>query len=75
MAKTIPTQKQLFQTKFSELFANYNKGTADWARQFVVAICWVGYWTAAFFAVALFIPAVIVKAAKIAYKVTKEGRA
>lgn len=70
----LKTQTQ-FKNRFSELFANFDKGTNQYGRQFVVAVCWVGYYTAAFFAVVLFVPAVLLKAAKLAVKVTKEGRA
>lgn len=75
MVTTTKTQKNQFKTMFSELFANYDKGTSQYGRKFVVAVCWVGYYTAAFLAVLLFVPGLLFKAAKTAYRVTKEGRA
>lgn len=75
MGKTTQTPKNQFKTMFSELFANYDKGTSQYGRKFVVAVCWVGYYTAAFLAVLLFVPGLLFKAAKTAYRVTKEGRA
>jgi hypothetical protein len=75
MVQTTKTQKHQFKTMFSELFANYDKGTSQYGRKFVVAVCWVGYYTAAFLAVLLFVPGLLFKAAKTAYRVTKEGRA
>lgn len=75
MVTTTKTQKHQFKTMFSELFANYDKGTSQYGRKFVVAVCWVGYYTAAFLAVLLFVPGLLYKAAKTAYRVTKEGRA
>ena len=74
MGNTNKTQTE-FKNRFSELFANFEKGTSQYGRQFVVAVCWVGYYTAAFFAVVLFVPGLVFKAAKIAAKVLKEGRA
>ena len=73
MAST-KTQTQ-FKTRFSELFSNYNQGTSQYGRKFVVAVCWVGYYTAAFFAVVLFVPGLLFKSAKIGIRVIKEGRA
>lgn len=75
MGNTNKTPKQQFKTMFSELFTNFDKGTSQYGRKFIVAVCWVGYYTAAFFAVALFVPGLLFKAAKIAVKVTREGRA
>lgn len=75
MVRTNQNQKQFFTNKFSQLFAAHNTRTSTAARKFIVAICWVGYYTAAVFAVVLFVPTLLVKAAKIAVKVTKEGRA
>ena len=75
MVQTTKTQKHQFKTMFSELFANYDKGTSQYGRKFVVAVCWVGYYTAAFLTVLLFDPCLLFKAAKTAYRVTKEGRA
>lgn len=74
MVNTTKTQTQ-FKNRFSELFANFDKGTSLYGRKFVVAICWVGYYTAAFMAVVLFVPAIVVKAGKLGYTVIKEGRA
>ena len=53
MGNTNKTQKHQFKTMFSELFANYDKGTNQYGRKFVIAVCWVGYYTAAFMAVVL----------------------
>ena len=75
MGNTTQTPKHQFKTMFSELFANCDKGTNQYGRKFVIAVCWVGYYTAAFMAVVLFVPGLLFKAAKLAYSVTKEGRA
>lgn len=70
---TTKTQTQ-FKTRFSELFSNYNQGTSQYGRKFVVAVCWVGYYTAAFMAVVLFVPGVLFKGAKLAVQVVKQGK-
>lgn len=74
MEPTAKTQTQ-FKNRFNELFAKYNTNTAHYARKFIVAMCWVGYYTATFMAVVLFVPGLLFKAAKIAVRVIKEGRA
>lgn len=75
MGNTNQNQKQFFTNKFSQLFAAHSERTSTAARKLVVAVCWVGYYTAAVMAVVLFVPALLFKAAALAAKVTKEGRA
>ena len=69
------TQTQIIKNKFSVLLSAYNEKTGLYARKFIVALCWVGYYTAATMAVVLFVPGLLVKATKLAYKVITTNKA
>jgi len=69
------TKQTQFKTRFNELFKNYRQGTNQYGRKFIVAMCWVGYYTAAFMAVVLFVPGLLFQAGKLAVQVIKEGKA
>lgn len=74
MVKTTKNTNQ-FTVRFKRLSWWLDTHTTLAARKLVVGICWVGYYSAAVFAVVLFVPMLLVKAAQVGYRAVKEGKA
>lgn len=75
MVKTTKNTKNTnqFNVRFKRLSWWLDTHTTLAARKLIVGICWVGYYTAAVLAVVLFVPAMLFKAARIGWAVSKKA--
>lgn len=73
MVKTTKNTNNQFNVRFKRLKWWLDTDTTLAARELVVGICWVGYYTANALAVILFVPMMIFKALRIVWSVIKKG--
>ena len=73
MVKKPQNTNNQFNVRFKRLSWWLDTHTTLSARKLIVAICWVGYYTAVMAVVLFELPAMLFKAARIGWAVTKKG--